>query len=189
MINWTLIPGQIINLRTSFKGRVSVITSEHSYKDCNAQFTPVPWNPWNLYLINNEENIVVFLGLKVFSSDDTLSCSRNTQVAFVENPQLKIISFSNYKNWYLFMLDQTMLLRVPLWIEYFHLYKGRVTWNFMNSEKMVKTPSRSSTTSLKLEPCGTQEYWLNYVIAVQLLLSLQYIWSISALLNSMFRVV
>ena len=42
--------------------------------------------PRNLYLINNGEDIVVFLGFKVFNSD-------NSYVTFVEKPQLKIISF------------------------------------------------------------------------------------------------
>ena len=32
----------------------------------------------------------------------TISCSRNAQVTFVENPQRKIICFENYKHWYLF---------------------------------------------------------------------------------------
>ena len=51
--------------------------------------------PRNLYLINNGEDIVVFLGFKVFNSDNSyrFSCTSNTQVTFVEKPQLKIISF------------------------------------------------------------------------------------------------
>ena len=37
-------------------------------------------------------------------------CSRNTQVTLVEKLYLKIISFRNYKHWYL-DLDETKLLR------------------------------------------------------------------------------
>ena len=44
----------------------------------------------NLKLINNVEDIVVFLGLKVFNYDN---CSRNALYYFVENPRLKITSF------------------------------------------------------------------------------------------------
>ena len=51
--------------------------------------------PTNLYLINNLEDIDIFLGLKMFNSDNfyMFSCSRNAQVTLVEKPQLKIISF------------------------------------------------------------------------------------------------
>ena len=51
--------------------------------------------PWNLYLIEIVEDIVVFLSLKVFNSDNshTFSWYRNTQVIFAEIPHLKIISF------------------------------------------------------------------------------------------------
>ena len=48
-----------------------------------------------LYLIDNMEDIVVCLGLKLFNSDNTKTffCNRNAQVTFVEEPQLKLISF------------------------------------------------------------------------------------------------
>ena len=49
---------------------------------------------WNLYLINNVEDVVVSLGLKEFDSEFPyvlLQC--DAQVTFVENPQLKIIRF------------------------------------------------------------------------------------------------
>ena len=48
------------------------------------------------------EDIVIILGLKVLSSDNSymFSCSRNTHVSFVEKLQLKIISFKKYKQWY-----------------------------------------------------------------------------------------
>ena len=61
-------------------------------KDDNARFTTVS-------IINNVEHIIVFIGFKVFDSDDFYMyfCSRNAQVIFVEKPLLKIISFHNYK--------------------------------------------------------------------------------------------
>ena len=43
---------------------------------------------WNLYLINSVEDIVIFLGFKVFNSDN--SCNRNVQVIFLEKPRFKI---------------------------------------------------------------------------------------------------
>ena len=46
--------------------------------------------PLNLYLINNVEQIVVFLVLKVFDSDISymFSCSRSAQVTFVKIQQV-----------------------------------------------------------------------------------------------------
>ena len=40
------------------------------------------WYPWNLYLINNGDDIVVFLGSKVFNSDisNIFSGSKNAWV-------------------------------------------------------------------------------------------------------------
>ena len=43
--------------------------------------------PDNIYLINNVEDIIVLLGLKLF----IFSRRRNAQVIFVEYPQLEII--------------------------------------------------------------------------------------------------
>ena len=55
--------------------------------------------PGNLCLINNVEDVVVFLGLKVLNSENFFfSCSRNAQVTFVEKTQLKIIRFPKYKH-------------------------------------------------------------------------------------------
>ena len=56
--------------------------------------------PEQIYLINNMEDIVVVLGLKVFDSNKSypISSSRNVQVTFVEKPHLKIISFFKYKH-------------------------------------------------------------------------------------------
>ena len=50
-------------------------------KDDNARFTTVS-------IINNVEHIIVFIGFKVFDSDDFYMyfCSRNAQVTFVEKP-------------------------------------------------------------------------------------------------------
>ena len=43
--------------------------------------------PWILYLINDMEVNVIFLGLKVFISDNfrMFSCSENAQVTYVNN--------------------------------------------------------------------------------------------------------
>ena len=56
--------------------------------------------------------MVVFIHLKVFNFDNlhVFSCSRNMQVNFVDKPQLKIISFLNYKHGYLIhTYDQTKI--------------------------------------------------------------------------------
>jgi len=45
---------------------ISEISSDPPCKDDNARFTTIPLN---LYLINNVEDIVVFLGIKVYNSD------------------------------------------------------------------------------------------------------------------------
>ena len=45
---------------------------------------------WHLYQINNVEDIVVFLGLKVINSF-MFSCSNNAQITSVEKPQFLII--------------------------------------------------------------------------------------------------
>ena len=50
-----------------FKGTVYVIFSNPLYKDGKAQFTTVPI----FYLINNVEDIVGFLGLNVFNSENS----------------------------------------------------------------------------------------------------------------------
>ena len=55
------------------------------------------------YLLNNKEDIVFFLCLKVFNSDYSclFSCSRNVEITFTGKPQLKKISFQTFKQWYL----------------------------------------------------------------------------------------
>ena len=45
------------------------------------------------------EDIVVFLGLKVFNS--IKSCIRHFQITFVEKQKMKIISFKKYQHRYL----------------------------------------------------------------------------------------
>ncbi len=81
-----------------WKGTVRVISSYPPCKDGNARFTTVPLN-WSKMLK------IVFLGLEVFVSDNSyvFYCSRNARVTFIENPQLKIISFQNlrgrHENW------------------------------------------------------------------------------------------
>ena len=55
--------------------------------------------PWNLYLINNMEDIIVFLSLKLFNSDDInmFSCSRNAQVTFIEKLSVwKVIKIETF---------------------------------------------------------------------------------------------
>ena len=68
---------------------------------------------WNLYLINNVDNIAL---LKLFNSDNSnlFSWSRNGHAT----TQLKTISVFNYKH--TFILD-TKLLNLPLWVEHCHL--------------------------------------------------------------------
>ena len=105
------------------KGTVSVNSSEPPWKYCNARFTTVPLTP---YLINNVKDIFVILGLKVCK----FSCSR--KVSFVENFYFKIISFRNYKHWYI----------IYTWLDKAYCYKSgnaifawRVTLNYAYSNK------------------------------------------------------
>ena len=61
--------------------------------------------PWNMYLINNVEDIVVCSRFKVLNSDipSCFPAVEHVQVTFVEThrPPLKFISFQNNKHWYL----------------------------------------------------------------------------------------
>ena len=63
-------------------------------------------------MINNIDDVVVFLGFKVFNSDNShifFPLSGNEQVNFVENPQLKKIYFQivntdiSISIWYLYL--------------------------------------------------------------------------------------
>ena len=84
-LNWTK---WTIGIILCLKGRIS--RSNPSCKDDNTRYTTVLFK--QLCLIKNVEDIVVFLGLKVFNSDNfyTFSCNRNARVTFVKNPQWKI---------------------------------------------------------------------------------------------------
>ena len=76
---------------------VCVILSDPSCIDGSDRFTAVSLK--SLYLINNLEEMIVFLGLKVFNSDNSFifRCSGITQITFAETLHLKIISFQNFK--------------------------------------------------------------------------------------------
>ena len=56
---------------------------------------------WNLYLINNVEDIVVFLGfnsdnLYVYADAPAVKC----KITLVEKLKFKKISFQNYEHWF-----------------------------------------------------------------------------------------
>ena len=51
----------------------------------------------NLYLINNVEDIVVFLGYCLIRIIPYMSFSRNAQFTYAETP-IKITGFQNYKH-------------------------------------------------------------------------------------------
>ena len=68
---------------------VNVSSSDLPCKDGKARFTTV--DSWNFYLINNEDDIVIFLGLTMFKSNDFFKWF----TTFVEKLQLKIISLKN----------------------------------------------------------------------------------------------
>ena len=72
------------------------------------------WYPWHLSLINNVEDIVGFPSIKVLNSNNSfiIFCIRNAPVT---------TSFSNLNLEIKFMLYQTMLLKVSLWIGHCHL--------------------------------------------------------------------
>ena len=73
---------QLITITTS---------SETLCIDGNAWFTTVPLKPFS------DQNCERFL--KVSNSDN--SCTKNAQKTFLAKSQLKIISFPNYKQWYI----------------------------------------------------------------------------------------
>jgi len=78
------------------------------------------WYPSKLYLINNVEDIVVFLGL----SDNICFPAR---VTFVEKSQFKIV----FKIIIIDICDQTKLLRVPRLAIFAH-GSLEITLNFAN---------------------------------------------------------
>ena len=86
-----------VSEKNLIKGTVSVTSNDLSYKNGNVRFTLVPLN---FLLIKNVEDTVVFLCFKMFNSDNfyLFCCSKNTQVGYVENSDLKTSSFQNYKH-------------------------------------------------------------------------------------------
>ena len=78
-----------------FKGTVSVILSDPSCQDDNADL--------NLYLINNVEDIIVFQGWKVLNSDYILYVFLKYKCAnhfFGETTIVNNQFSQNYKQWY-----------------------------------------------------------------------------------------
>ena len=67
------------------KGNVIIILSYPPRNNGNARLKK--GKAWNLYLINNKEDVVVFLGLFLYG--------------FLEESLLKKISLQNVKHWYL----------------------------------------------------------------------------------------
>jgi len=74
-----------------------------------------------------------FLGLKVFNSNSfyIFSFRKNAQVTFVENRQLKMICFKNYKHWYLIHTwSDWQRFEGYWWIVHSNLIVWRITWNY-----------------------------------------------------------
>ena len=92
----------MVRLRFKFKvkGTLCLILNNPPWKGGNARFTTVPLKP---ILYQTCWRYCRFLALKLFDfyCCFIFSCSRNVQVTFEEKPQLKIISFPNFKHWYL----------------------------------------------------------------------------------------
>ena len=73
------------------KGTVSVILSDPSCKDGMPDTQRYPLETF-IYLINNVENIVVFLGLKVFNSNDVYMFFYFTFIENLKRPVFKLIN-------------------------------------------------------------------------------------------------
>ena len=102
--------------KTRFKGTVSLILTNRPCKDVHVRFTTVPFIPWSDQKCRRYYR---------FSS---------AQVIFLKNPQLKYSFFKLEKKDFSFILDQTKILRISLWIGYFiAIFTCRVTWNYTNS--------------------------------------------------------
>ena len=101
IFKWYLQNGLHFILKNHLKLDCMRISSDPSCKDYNARFTTLPLN-WNLYLLKNLEDIVVFLGLKNFILIIPIcfSGSRNARVTFTEKPQLKVTSSQSFVRWY-----------------------------------------------------------------------------------------
>ena len=78
--------------------------------------------PWNRYLINNMEDIVVFLSLKVFNFDNSVEMCKSLKLR-----NQKMV-FNMINNLY---LNQTKLLRELL--SDIAIFPCRITWNYAYS--------------------------------------------------------
>ena len=104
--------------KIKFKRIVSVILNNLSCKHANVPFTSIPLKPLS------DRNCGKYCRFSVieFNSDNSFL------IVIKEKPQLKIISYKNYKHWYLIHIDHVhQMLRLLLWIGYCHLCKdGRL---------------------------------------------------------------
>ena len=70
--------------------------------------------------------LTIFLVYKMINYDNSYMSSfiirKIAQVTFAEKPQLKIISFQNYKHWYFIHNSSAQAFRLPLWIGMCHFY-------------------------------------------------------------------
>ena len=71
---------------------VYLFTNKYKLKTVSVILQRIALMNWNLYLIKNVEDIVVFIGLKMFDSY-LFSAVGNTQVTSEENSQSKIIIY------------------------------------------------------------------------------------------------
>ena len=101
----------------------------HLIKKGHAWFTTVPIKPLQFIWLT----LFFFLAcaMLIFVNPSSFSCSRNSQVTFVENPQLKIISFQNYDHRYIIhtWLDKVFNGTHVNWT--CHSLKWRVTWYYV----------------------------------------------------------
>ena len=84
--------------------------------------------PWNLYVINNVEDILFFK----FKIIPIFSCTKNEQLLF-KKPQLKIISFQNYKHWYLIHTWSEKAFKGTVVSPGIAIFACRVTWHYAYS--------------------------------------------------------
>ena len=78
------------------KGIVSIISRSPLFKNGIELFITRPLKP----LFDNVEDNLVIIGLKILNSDNAyfFAAVEIAQVTFVKKPQLKIISFQNFKH-------------------------------------------------------------------------------------------
>ena len=95
------------------KGTVSLISSDPLCKDANTRFTTVPYTPFIWLIMSSCESVHFWKFLNVFL--------QKAQVTFTEKPQIKIISFLNWKHWYQIHTWSDKTLREPLWIGHCYL--------------------------------------------------------------------